>query len=159
MLNFKPFYMISLGLEDLLVEKKPTLPILLSEATPPHSDFSSSPGGSPEHYYSSDLESPPDNAVPPYSIQVGSNEDSNSNSSFSSRGMLDHSRLLMCMCLCVMVVFNPVSFLTKTGMKSMGSFGEGEAYVGRSILADDIGSEGKLMGFIYFSQFLKNKIF
>ncbi|KAG8194771.1 hypothetical protein JTE90_017213 [Oedothorax gibbosus] len=134
-------------LEDLLVEKKPPLPILLSEATPPHSDFSS-PGGSPEHYCSSDMESPPDPNIPPYSIMV---EDSSSNSSFSSRGMLDHSRLLMCMCLCVLVVFNPVSFLMKTGIKGMGSFGEGEAYVGRSILADDIGSQGRWTPFLLSS--------
>lgn len=84
-----------------------------------------------------------DSLQPPYSITVDSHEDTSNDSSFSSRGMLDHSRLLMCFFMGVFVVCNPVSFAMKAGLQRMGGQEEGEAYTGRSILADNVASEGK----------------
>lgn len=48
----------------------------------------------------------------------------------------------MCVFMCVFVVCNPVAFMMRAGIQRMGGGREEEAYTGRSILADDIATEG-----------------
>ncbi|GIY17301.1 sterol regulatory element-binding protein 1, partial [Caerostris extrusa] len=141
-----------LGIEDLL-DKKTTIPPSIADYTPPTSDISSperSPTNSVGDIYYSDQDSPPfsgscDNqTLGPYGITLDKDD---SNDSFSNRGMLDHSRLLMCFFMCALMIFNPVSFAMKVGMQHARR-GESDAYTGRTILSDEWGFEGNWTKFL-----------
>ncbi|GIY26983.1 hypothetical protein CDAR_380881 [Caerostris darwini] len=136
-------------IEDLL-DKKTTVPPSIADYTPPTSDISSperSPTNSVGDIYYSDQDSPPfsDNqTLGPYGITLDKDD---SNDSFSNRGMLDHSRLLMCFFMCALMIFNPVSFAMKVGMQHARR-GESDAYTGRTILSDEWGFEGNWTKFL-----------
>ncbi|GBN86147.1 Sterol regulatory element-binding protein 1 [Araneus ventricosus] len=134
-------------IEDLL-DKKPNIPPSIADYTPPTSDISSperSPTNSMGDTYYSDQDSPQFSGscdtpnLGPYSITLDKDD---SNDSFSSRGMLDHSRVLLCVFMCAFMVFNPISFVMKAGLQNIGRT-DSAAYTGRTILADEVGSEGK----------------
>lgn len=94
----------------------------LADITPPQSDASLSPPHS-------------DNSLPPspdtYMSPQVKEESDEENSTVLSRGMLDHSRLTLCMFMLAIVAFNPFNMAVKT-MKEVGEHYSG---TGRSILS------------------------
>lgn len=155
-INLWFFFFFFAELEDLLQQKPvSTTTDIINDFTPSNSDMSSperSPGSSPGDICFSDQDSPryigstEKSNVGPYSITLIQDKEDSSDS-FLTRGMMDRTRIMLCMFVFGILAFNPFSYFLNVAGGGLG-FDDSTGHTGRVILSEDAAGEGNILALV-----------